>query len=142
MFKIEMSNDTAPPGGAMTLHPAALWRRAAIAWAEQSLTGLKARLFDPSSGPVDLDAIREHERYLAHLRQLGGEALLGEYEYWLRHYPAHTRGLLRTMAACCRAERQALDEYWSKKGRVAPMRNLMRPANADTYGHHTRKRSR
>jgi hypothetical protein len=96
---------------------AALWRGATIAMTEQVLDELKVALFHSATGPADLAAIRWHEQYLAHLDQLAGEPLLVEYEYWLCHHPALTRGMLRAAAARCRAERQALQDYW---GEVRP----------------------
>jgi hypothetical protein len=97
-----------------TLPQVELWRRGMTAMAEQSLVGLKSMLFDSATGPADLVAIRSHEWYLAHLRQLAGEPLIAEYEFWQRHHPALTHGMMRAMAGRYRAERQALAEYYEE----------------------------
>jgi hypothetical protein len=87
---------------------AQIWRRAAIALAEEELAMLKAPLIDPTASPADFAAIRQHTQRLAQLEQLEGDELVREFESWRRDHPELTRIILRAIAARDRASLYAL----------------------------------
>jgi hypothetical protein len=96
---------------ALELPKARLWRRAAVALAEQVLAGLKAALADPTLTRPGVGEIAHWTTQLAGWRRLDGTALVAEFLWWAEHEPHLTRGMLYASELRETAERRALCFY-------------------------------
>jgi hypothetical protein len=91
------------------LPTARLWRRAAAKLVEELLDWLKSGLFDATTGPrPEAFEIQRVHGLLESLRGAEGAALVGEFRWWLKHYPGWTSALLKVAERRQRAERRAL----------------------------------
>jgi hypothetical protein len=90
---------------------ASLWHRGAISLEEETLSQLKAALFDPTAGPADLAAIRRHTERLSQFEQLQGDALAAEFESWRRADPLLTQMIVRAQA---KSDRDVLHALWQR----------------------------
>lgn len=90
---------------------AALWRRGAIGLGEQLLDQLKAALWDAKLPRPDPGEIAYWTAQLRAWRRLQGEALVTEYQQWVRNDPHFTSGLIHVAILRETAEVRAIDAY-------------------------------
>lgn len=94
------------------LPAARLWRRAAIDMGEETLTLLKAALFDPTLPAPDVGEIADWERRVARWRALDGAELVKEYREWRADRPALTGAMVKAAKLHEVVDGRACDEYF------------------------------
>lgn len=93
------------------LKTARQWRRTAVLMCEETLAVLKAALFNPSAGPLDVEGISAVEQLLSQLRETGDAALVSEYRRWRDRQPVIAAAMLWAAEKRECAERRALDHF-------------------------------
>jgi hypothetical protein len=93
------------------LPTARLWRRAAIALAEESLDVMKRVFFTGPADKIDFDGIRNMTNLLMRLGRIDGPELVTEFQSWMKSHPGLTSGMVRAAKASGQAERGALMTY-------------------------------
>lgn len=98
---------------ARDLPSARLWRRAALVLGDDTLTLLKAAIFDPT---VDVNPsvgeIMLLESRLARWLKIDGAELVAEYREWRERDPRTTAAMVKAGAKRERADRQGFDAWW------------------------------